>query len=258
VRKYIKRFSFIFPALFLLASCQSKPKESLRINFIIDKAYDAEMIYWVLGHSHDPSGLASRSKLMGIDLSFAKKVSEAENYDAIRNKLNTLVDARYKKHLPQMKRSLKEYKISWEPITTDFAQAVVSITEHPFFYPDYTCIVSAFHPGTSEWYGHTITRMYGEDPYKQRRITAHEIVLSQIFHIVRKYYSKEQIDDKKVWAISEITTVFVLNEPELMKFWPWSKNVTYLKMYSLGDKKRKMGKLWKERTSFTGYLKAAI
>lgn len=253
-----RSFSLFLLCLIALTSCSRNKQNSFLIDFTIDKQYDAQMIYVMLGHTHDPSGLKSRSKRMGIDLSLAQRISKMKSWEEASVVINELVNAKYEKVLPEMKKSVHEYGESWKSITAGFAEDVKEITGHAFFYPEYTCVVTAFHPGLSSWYGNEVARIYGKDPFKQRRITAHEIVLSHVFHIVRKYYTKEQIDDKKVWAIAEITTVFILNEPELMKFWPWSKDVTYLKNYNLKEQIQQLALFWKGKSDFRDYLDKVV
>ena len=269
------RKSLIFFTAFLLAACATnqigdinnlkkrtqEPSKQFKINFDINPDYDAIMIFNIL-NSNDPAGLESRARDMGIDLNLAKKIKKAKKIENVKTDINKLISVTYSQVQADLLRSVAEYAKSWESIILDFTRAVYKLTDHYWFYDQYICFISPFHGGVSNWYGNIILRHYKEDPIIQRRITAYEIVLSHIFHIVRKYYSKDVIDDMKVWAFAEITTTFILNEKELTQFWKWFKpplnyfsKSNYPQLANIEDK---LKVLYKGREDFKSYIIQAV
>jgi hypothetical protein len=246
---------------FLLVSCVSIPKSHFSIKFIVDKNYDEAMIYNIF-KSDDPAGLLSRSQSMGINYSLAKKIRESGKYSDIKIDLDKLVNDKYSEIGNQLSESALTYSSSWEQITDDFSFIVKDITGCDWFYSNYICVVSAFHPGVSNWYGNKIIRKYGENPIKQRRITAHEIVLSHIFRVCRVYYSQSEINDASLWEIAEITAVLILDDNRLLKYWDdyvppknyFSKS-NYPQLANLEDKLRVA---YRDRNDFKEYLKNAV
>lgn len=250
----------ILVVLCVFTSCAKQ--ESFRITFVIDKDYDRQMIFNMF-QGNDPSGLESRAKRMQFNLDFAKKIKQANNYESIKKELEPFVDNVYKKEMVSLKKSQKEYTKSWKPIVGQFSKEVIDFTGHPWFYDKYLCVVSPFHPGISNWYGNKIIRKYNEDPIKQRWITAYEIILSHIFHVVRESYTKEELSDWQVWAFSEITTVFISTDPKMIKpFWPlltirenYFSNSNYPQLAGLENK---LKKIWINRKDFGDYLSRSV
>lgn len=233
------------------------PRQALRLSFILDKNYDTHEVYGMLHHD-DPAGLVSRARSMGLDLEFARKIKNSSNFAEVAGQLGPLVDKIYAEEGPALSASTSAYTASWDVVIGTFSEIIPAITGHAWFYGKYVCVVSAFNPGISSWYGNKIVRKYGEDPVKQRRITAHEIVLSHVFHIVRLYYTKDEIDDRQVWKFAEISAVFVLNDRNLVQLWPWFKPPPEYFSRSnypqLAEVERALAPLYKARRSFKDYL----
>ncbi len=252
----------ILCVLFLPLLCSCAKQHDFSIRFISDRQYDQMMIFRMF-QGKDPAGLKSRSKQMGFDYGFAKEVSKAESYEVIEPKLTDLVDRTYLSESDLIQKSQEEYAKSWDPVIEVFSRRAQELSGSPWFYRNYECVVSPFHKGLSSWYSNTITRAYNEDPLKQRRITAHEIVLSHIFHIVRQRYSEAKLSNWRVWAFAEITTVFILDDPELMqKLWPWQtikenyfSQSNYPQLARLEDQLRK---IWISRKDFDDYMTRAV
>ena len=143
-----------------------------------------------------------------------------------------------------------------------FSKTITKTTNHSWFYEKYTCVVSAFHPGLSDWYGNTIAAKYNLKMQSKKRIVAHEVALSHIFHIVRKYYTKQEIDDWKVWAFSEISAVFVLDQDNLRKYWPqFSSSASYFSQSNypqLAPLETKLKELFERRVDFKDYLNQSM
>ena len=218
--KGMKKLLFWFSIIPFLFGCSTNLKSAsdFSIKFIIDKKWDTEHIFYMF-RPNEPGGLANRARYMGIDYDFAQMIQDAKNYSEIQNSLEKLVDKRYREIGNGLRKSANDYSAAWEPCIQEFSDVVTEITQHKWFYKNYTCVVSAFHLGLSNWYGNKITRHYGEDPVKQRHVTAFEIVLSHVFHISRKYFNRIEVPDQIIWAISEISALLILEDSRLMKLW---------------------------------------
>ena len=169
----------------------------------------------------DPAGNESRARDMGVTLEYLTKIKNSDSFQDIEYAIDGFVQERHKQHKLEIDNAIKGYDESWQSIIDEFSEIVYKLTEHDWFYEEYICVISPIHRGISNWYGNTIARKCGDDYHKQRRITAHEIILSHFFHIIRKYYSNDQLSDWRTWAFSEISTVFILNNEDLLKFWDW-------------------------------------
>lgn len=258
----MKKIHFCFILITLFVGCAEFPKSNFKIDFIVDKEYDKMYIFRMF-QGNDPAGLASRAYSMGIDYDFAKEVQDAKNYSQIKPELDELVNIRYNQIGNALQESVLAYAESWEPAIKDFSSVVTEITGYYWFHRKYVCVVSAFHPGVSNWSGNKIIRIYGEKPIEQRRITAHEIVLSHIFQIVRKNYGRSEVDDNSVWKIAEITTVLILDDDRLLKYWGegyvppnnWFSRSNYPQLANLENTLRT---IYANRNDFDEYIETAI
>lgn len=241
-----------------LFSCATN---NFQIKFVKDKSYDEKMIYNMFKYN-DPAGLESRSKSMGIDFQFATIIRNSVNFSEIEKELNELVDSRYQKMENVINDSIEGYQKAWNEIINEFSNEVQNVIGEKWFYNTYYCVISPFHPGISNWNGNKVVRKCGEDPINQRRITAHEVVLSQVFQVCRKYYDKRKVDDWKIWAISEITTVFILDESKMLKYWgnynPPENYFSKSNYPQLADLEQQLKILYKQKLSFKSYIDNAI
>ncbi len=89
-------------------------------------------------------------------------------------------------------------------------------------------------------------RGWKESPYSQRRITAHELILSHYFEIYRRHYSDHNLSDNQVWALAEIAAFALTSLTETAKkFWPWDytgyyTNHNYPQIVGLQNKLKKV------------------
>lgn len=242
----------------MAAHLQAKP---LKLGFVIDKEYDRTRIIGMFRHN-DPAGLESRARGMGLPLAVARHIQQAKNPAEYEGALKKIVGERFQQVGGRLKAAKDEYTDLWRDLHSVFNQVVMELTEHPWFYDRYQCVVSAFHPGLSDWYGNKIAAKYDLRPELKRRIVAHEIVLSHVFHIMRKYVSKEKLDDWKVWAFSEISAVFVLGDRRLHRFWPkMAPAGSYFAKSNypqLRELEQKLKARFDSRKSFRDYLDKAV
>jgi hypothetical protein len=248
----------IIPFLFSCPTTQKLPSD-FSINFIVDKNWDTVHIFNMFQSDGGFAGLANRARNMGIDYDFAKMIHDAKNYSEIKGILENFVDNRYREIGNGLKRSVNDYSAAWEPCIKEFSDVIKEVTQHDWFYNSYTCVVSAFHVGLSDWHGNKITRRYGEDPVEQRYTTAFELVLSHVFHISRKYYDTVEAPDHIIWAISELSALIILDDSRLVKL--WSDN--YVPFHSIGylqlqELELKLRIAYKNSADFMDYLQAAI
>jgi len=257
----MKKLLFWLLIILFLFGCSTTKKSTsdFSINFIVDKKWDTELIF-VMFRPNEPGGLASRARNMGIDYDFAKTIQDAKNYSEIQSSLENLVNRRYQEIGNNLKKSTYDYSAAWESCVKEFSDVVTELTQHDWFYNGYTCVVSAFHFGLSNWHGNIITRRYGENPIDQRMTTAHEIILSHVFHISRKYFNEIEAPDHIIWAISEITAVLFLEDNRLMKLWgdnfvPSDGISGYHQLQQL---EKRLRNAYANKTSFLNYLHTAI
>lgn len=198
----------------------------MKIKFIIDKDYDIEVFKNLLRQDH----WESRVRNSGISLKLAKQIHEVkEDIDLVPllKELKTVVNNQYEKCLPFIKKSTKLYEESWNEIIDDFSSIVTDLTI-PWFYDEYVCVVTHLCQGVSNWNGNKIGRIWKENPYTQRRTTAHEIILAHYFSIHRNLYKDSGLTNKQKWALAEIAAFALTGlEPKIMKFWPWDTRGYY-------------------------------
>ena len=205
----------------------TKGKQMPKLKFIIDKNYDGQMIYQILRSQRNIKDIKYQAEVLGINFEFAKKVSSAPDFDAVRKEIMKLVNDRYKKNVHGLEKAKKEYQASWDEINDEFFERLKEITNFPIQHKQFECVVSAFHPGISNWGGNKIARIWNIDPLKQRRITAHEIIISHFFSLIRNKYPKVK-SNKKIWQLAEIFAFAVtLHDKVLTRFWPWDKTISY-------------------------------
>ncbi|MFH1745195.1 MAG: hypothetical protein ABH881_03450 [bacterium] len=168
----------------------------------------------------------------------------------------------YKTSLEYMKYSQNEYQKSWDKINNDFSDYIEKQTGYKWFYNTYYCIISAMHPGISNWGdGPKIVRWWRENSFTQRRITAHELIISHYFEIFKNQYSEQKISKNQIWVLAEIAG-FALTSltPESKKFWPWDTsgyytNHNYPQIVKLQNKLKSK---FLNRKSFDEYIEIGI
>jgi hypothetical protein len=190
-----------------------------------------------------------------IDYSYDKKFVRS------KRQLRYLV-SKYRPLLRYLKYSQKEYQKSWDEINDKFSNYIERTTGYKWFYPTYYCVVSAINPGISNWGdAPKIIRWWYDNPYGQRRITAHELIISHYFEIYNHHYKQYKLKDGQVWALAEIAA-FALTSlcPETKKYWPWDISGYYTdhNYPQLVDLQLKLKKEFLKRQSFDGYIAAGI
>lgn len=227
----------------------------MKLKFVIDAKYDAKMI-WHMLRGNDWKYRAER---MGINESFAEKIHTSTE-TKVESELEELVEKEYKNIKPFIEKSLQQYQASWDEIIEDFSQTVEQLT-HTWFYNEYVCVVTNFHPGISDWNGNLIGRWWKENSYLQRRITAHEIILAHYFSIHRNYFKDSGLVDKQIWALAEIAAFALTGlESKITKFWPWDKSGYYTNHNypHIVELQNQLQDPFKNRKDFREYIETGI
>lgn len=243
------------------AKAPTRDPHLLGLTFVVDKEFDKQMVF-AMPRCRDPAGVFSRARSMGISADFVRLVREADNRAEVEHDLDRLVNGRYKLAGSRIEAGQRQYTALWRTLLPDFSKVATEVTGHDWPYDEYVCVVSAFHRGLSNWYGNKIAARYDLPPGQKRRIVAHEILLSHVFHLARRYYSPEELNDRRIWAFSEVSAVFVLDDPRLRRFWPqtrlggdWFARSNYPQLASL---EKELKRIWDARGSFKDYLDTSV
>lgn len=192
----------------------------MNLIFKLDLRYDEEMLFNFM----PKSGKKDKKSLVNL-----LRIDTDELDDVLKNKnisltelIHILVQNKYKKLLPFLKNSVSDYQKSWDKINNSFSKLVEVKTGHNWKYKKYYCVVSAYHEGISSWGNNIIARRWSINADTQRKVTAHELVLSHFWTMLEdNKISKNWSDDKK-WQYSEIFTWCLLGlDKDFYKFWPW-------------------------------------
>ena len=193
-----------------------------KLEFIIDRDYDARMIYEMLVAQKKSKDLEYQSENMGISLTVAKKIASVKSYKEAGEIIQPIVRGRYKELLPQLEKAREEYQKSWDKINNAFFERLEELTRFPMQHKKFYCVISAFHIGISNWGGNKIVRKYDEGADKQRKITAHELIISHIFSFARAKYPRA--DDRKIWQLTEVYAfVITALDAKMRSLWPWEE-----------------------------------
>lgn len=197
----------------------------MKLRFEIDIDYDVEMV----SHMLRGGDWEYRAKKMNLPVETVREINEASD-DELPGALAKLKDAAEKTYQdirPYMQKTLEQYQESWDEIINNFSELVEDKTV-PWFYEEYICKLTNYNPGLSNWNGNVVGRWWKENPYRQRRITAHEILLAHFFSVHRNNYPESGINDKQIWALAEIFGFAMTGlDEDIKKFWPWDNKGYY-------------------------------
>jgi hypothetical protein len=232
------------------------------LKFIIDESYDSRMV-WQMLQAGDPAGFDSRALSMGFE---PKEIKPFINkpWPKAKAVIKEIVKSKYKFLKGELGQTQKWYQESWNEINDQFFKFVSQKTKHAWEFKEYECVVSAFHPGISNWHGNVIARIWAENPFTMRKITAHELIVAHIFSILHHEQKfKNRLSNQQIWPIAEITAWCLTGlEPALIKMWPWiPKHKLFTTKHNypqLVPLQIKLGKIYQKSKSFDDYLEKAI
>lgn len=230
----------------------------MKIKFVIDKDYDAKMVI----HMLRGKDWEYRAQKMGFDMIFVKTLHNAseKQLELILKDFQKFVEEDYFKILPYMEKTKEFYQNSWNEIMNEFSETVEELT-YPWMYKEYVCVLTNYNAGISNWNGNKVARWWKENPYLQRRITAHEILLAHYFSIHRKYFSKSGLTDRQIWALAEISAFALTGlEDKLKKFWPWDASGYYTNhnYQHLVELQNKLKEPFLKRKNYKEYINKGI
>lgn len=194
------------------------------------------------------------------DWAMVKEVTKRHGFE-LGDKKSFLKDYRYADDV--LKKTKLMYQKAWDEIGNFFFKQVEQITQHPWKFKKYECVLSLVHQGLSNWGGNKIVRSWAENPYSQRKITAHELIITYLWDYLDKQGYKK-LPDKKKWAFCEITAWAItgLEKRLVQKCWPW---ITEAEKWPLKHNypeliplQKKIRPLYEKRTSFKRYAEKAL
>lgn len=232
--------------------------------FVKNPEYDARVI-WAMLKSSDPAGVLNRAKTMKIDSELIGQIAAAEQYDDIGSEIEKVVRERHLAERQLIDGAIITYQSSWDKINDFFYAEVERITSVPWEFSEYQVVVSPFHRGISNRGKNVVARDAYEDPEVQKRKTAHEITMIQMWYIFDNNYPEAKSGaggGSPFWALNEITTVFILGlEPTLNQLWTANTQGIdrYLKNYPQLLKLRdKLKPIYQNKKDFKDYLSQAV
>ncbi len=230
----------------------------MKIDFIINPEYDKNMVITML----QGEDWEYRAKNMGLDIELVKRLNSGKGKDLenAKKELTEIVDDVYISLRSFIEKARNGYQQSWDMIIKEFS-STVSVLSKPWFYDKYIVYVTHFNRGLSNWNGNFVGRWWRENSDRQRRITAHEILLAHFFSIHRNIYTDSGLVDEQIWALAEIFAFAMTGlEPDISKFWPWDttgyySNHNYPKIVELQNALREP---FMKRRSFDEYAQKGI
>lgn len=145
-----------------------------RLEYILDKKYDIEITLQLLDRKNSENDKDNFLKSIGI----------SQNFDPNGSKRELIISYADRKYLTLanfLTRTLSLYQDSWNEINDSFFAELEKLTEFKAAHNKFYCVLSIFNSGISNWGGDKVMRHWDRNPFTQRRITAHEIVISHFF-----------------------------------------------------------------------------
>lgn len=233
----------------------------MKVFFVKDPGYDG-LIIWDMLKESDPSGVKNRAKSMGINEEIFAKI-HGKQWDEAKSVIIPLVNERYKKENAIIDKAIIEYQKAWDKINENFFKEVEKITREKWKFDHYEVVVSPFHRGISNRTENIVIRSAYENPEDQKRITAHEILMTHIWNIFDERHPEAEEDPKlHFWALNEISTIAILGlEPSLNILWTEKKQGydQYLANYPQLEKlKKELKEAYLNKRSFLEFIEEAM
>ncbi len=233
----------------------------MNLIFKIDKKYDEKMLFEFLPSKKDLTKL-NLADLLRTDFDNIPDNLESKKFDVILL-IKSQVQEKYNKITPYLKNSITDYQKSWNLMNDKFATMVEKKTGQTWKYKKYYCVVSAYHEGISNWGGNIIARRWSVNADVQRRVTAHELVLSHFWNMMEKDGVTKKWPNNKKWRYAEIFSWCLLGlDKDFFIFWPWClkkdlfpENHQYKDILPL---QRELRDLYAKCSNFKEFFKQAI
>jgi len=256
VDRRILFFISLFAIVLGCTACQLRSAQApnFKLFFVVNRWYDKAATIRMF-RNDDPAGLENRARVAGVDPAVARKIHDEANPFVVVRLANKLVEDRFGKEGQAVEASKEDLWVQWKDLLPVFSNVVVETTESPWVHSNYICFVSSMFPGLSDWWGNKVGVGFKLSPpeYK-RRALAQEILLSDVFQLLRKRYRRSELSDWQVWAFSEITPSFILDDQMLKPYWPnvpddWGRE-NYAQLPRL---EKSLKELFDHRTSYVDY-----
>ncbi len=190
------------------------------LRFIKDQKYDTEMIVVML-KGRSEQGVLEYAETMKISAEDSKKIANGDKLLA-----KTVANKRYLEIGNKLDEVIGTYQRGWDEIDQKFFERLAELTRFPLAHKHYECVVSLFHPGISNWGGNKVVRIWDKDAREQRRITAHELIISHFFSRMRT--KNPGVSDQIIWKLAEVYAFAITGLDPIMKtFWPWNRSGAY-------------------------------
>ena len=185
-----------------------------------------------------------------------KKVKESETGKINESALKEYVEEVYGLYGDKITKTATEYQKSWNAINESFFKLLKEKTGFDSPYESYKCHVSIFFKGLSDWGGNEITRSWRENPFRMRKITAHELFIAYLWPHLEGNFPKEGED--KIWGMAELSAWTVLSyDQSFLEFWPWFIDYGGLRNYPhLNKHIEKSRSIYNNEKDFKNYLKS--
>ncbi len=235
----------------------------MKVKYIKDIDYDSEIL-WIMLSSPDPAGNKNRATSMGLEMNTYEKIAKAEDYKDIKDFILKLVEEKYKENSITISKAPALYQKAWNKINDKFSDNIEKITNTKWHHDTFFVVLSPFHIGVSNTGGDKVIRSIFEDPEDQKRITAHEILMSHIWNIMFDSFGDKAKQDSYMhyWGLNEIATTAVLGlESEMNDLWTqnYKGYDNYLGNYpQLKKLQNKMKDVYLAKNSFTDFLNEGI
>ncbi|MCQ2581406.1 MAG: hypothetical protein MJ170_00285 [Alphaproteobacteria bacterium] len=217
--------------------------------FYIDEKNEYNDLFGMITGDTDITNSVNRAAQYAIPLNIAQ--------DKTGTLLKQFLHDKYKTYSQELKQALCFHKSYISKNNKHIYQQLKLAFNHDI--PQYSVRLNMQIAGMSDWYGTDIS-IYAFDyvsKWKENNMLLSliwETALSQTFIDIRKKYTKKQICDKKVWAISELTAIAIWKK--YFSEYDWnSVNVGYPELIK---HQTKISKLYETGNGFDTYLDNAV
>lgn len=216
---------------------------------------------WVRIKNNDSN--KNEAEFLVLQEELENKIKNFISYDGVEKDLVAFVEKEYNSLENLFKSSIGEYQEAWDLINDMFFYEVERVTEIKWKNAEYNVVLSPFHKGISNLGGNTIVRSIYENPKNQKRITAHEILMSHLWNIIFENFPESENEVVgKYWALNEITTTAILGlETTLNSLWTSETKGFdgFLTNYpQLNEVKETLKDIYLRKSGFKDYLKQAL
>lgn len=235
-------------------------KKMVRTIFTIDEEYDIFQV-WVSLRFCGKDEFDLLCKSFGLDIENGEKIRSCSQYETCSSLLTELMHKRYIASKKKLMCAVKMYAAAWDSVNDEFYDTVARVTKYPWQFSLYKVVISPFHKGLSNRNANTVIRSASEDPHEQLRITAHEILMIQLWYVFESVFGKKYVtkNNQFFWAANEITTTAMLGfESKLNALWSDNQKgfdgflLDYPHIHEL---KWVLGNEYRKKDSFGEYLK---